>query len=168
MSKTLKINGSTILPVHNIRTIKPITDDERVRMSEKYGKPLEDFADKRISIQFADKTSKTAELSLDDVRAQGVALVNAGAERYVPAVNIKSADAFTKEDAAKLKEGSDYTLTQTFRSRVDTTAGIILSSATAQQIIERAAKALETATPAKTAAPATSAAAAPKPQPKNG
>jgi hypothetical protein len=171
MSKTLKINGSTILPVHNIRTIKPITDDERVRMADKYGKPVEDFADKRISIQFADKTSKTAELSLEDVRAQGVALVNAGAERYVPAANIKSAEAFSKEDAAKLTEGSDYTLTQTFRSRVDTTAGTILSSATAQQIIERAAKALETATPAKATVAAASGTATPvarSPQPKNG
>jgi hypothetical protein len=171
MSKILKINGSTILPVHNIRTIKPITDEERTRMAEKYGKPLEDFADKRISIQFADKTSKTAELSLEDVRAQGVALVNAGAERYVPAANIKSAEAFSKEDAAKLKEGSDYTLTQTFRSRVDTTAGTILSSATAQQIIERAAKALEVATPAKATVAASSGAATPvarAPQPKNG
>ncbi len=144
MSKSLKINGSTIVPVHNIRTIKAITDAERGRMAEKYGKPASDFAGKNISIQFADKTSKTAELTLDDVRGQGIALVNAGADRFVPAANIKAAEPFTKEDAAKLKEGGDFTLKQTFRSRVETTAGVILSSATAQQIIDRAAKALET------------------------
>lgn len=143
MNKTLKINGSTILPVHNIRTIKPINEEERARMAAKYGKPADDFADKNISIQFADKTSKTAELTLDEVRAQGIALVNAGADRYVPAANIKSAEPFTKDDAAKLKDSGDYKLTQTFRSRVETTAGSILSSATAQQIVERAAKALE-------------------------
>lgn len=143
MNKTLKINGTTILPVHNIRTIKPINDEERARMAAKYGKPADDFAGKNISIQFADKTSKTAELTLDDVRGQGIALVNAGADRFVPAANIKSAEPFSKDDAAKLKDGGDYTLTQTFRSRVETTAGTILSSATAQQIVERAAKALE-------------------------
>jgi hypothetical protein len=143
MSKTLKINGSTIVPVHNIRTIKAITADERARMAEKYGKPVEEFAGRNISIQFADKTSKTADLTLDDVRGQGIALVNAGADRFLPAINVKSAEPFTKDDAAKLKDGGDYTLTQTFRSRVDTTAGTILSSATAQQIVERAAKALE-------------------------
>lgn len=143
MSKTLKL-GSSIIPVHNIRTIKPITDDERARMAEKYGKPVAEFAGKQISIQFADKTSRTAEITLDEVREQGVALVNAGGERYVPAANIKSAEAFTKADADKMKDG-DYTLTQTFRSRVETSAGTILSSATPQQIVERAAKALETA-----------------------
>jgi hypothetical protein len=143
MSKSLKINGSTILPVHNIRAIRPITDEDRARMAAKYEKPVDEFAAKKISIEFADKSNKTADLSLDDVRAQGVALVNVGNERYVPAANIRSADPFSKEDAAKLKEGGDYTLTQTFRSRVDTTAGTVLSSATPQQIIDRAAKALE-------------------------
>ena len=83
MSKTLKINGTTILPVHNIRTIKPINDEERARMAAKYGKPADDFAGKNISIQFADKTSKTAELMIDDVRGQGIALVNAGAARVL-------------------------------------------------------------------------------------
>ena len=143
MSKTLKL-GSSVVPVHNIRTIKPITDEERARMAEKYGKPVAEFAGKQISIQFADKTSRTAELTLDEVRGQGVALVNAGADRYVPAANIKSAEPFTKADADKLKDGGDYTLSQTFRSRVETSAGTVLSSATAQQIVERAAKALET------------------------
>jgi hypothetical protein len=144
MSKTLKINGGTVVPVHNIRTIRPITDDERAKMAEKYGKPVTDFAGKKITIQFADKSSKTADITLDQVREQGVSLVNTGAERYVPAVNIKSADVFSKDDATKLKADGDYTLTQTFRSRVETTAGTLLSTATAQQIIERAAKALET------------------------
>ncbi|NJK31387.1 MAG: hypothetical protein HC927_02625 [Deltaproteobacteria bacterium] len=50
-----------------------------------------------------------------------------------------------KADAEKLKESGEFTLQQTFRSRVETTAGTLLSSATAQQIVERAAKALETA-----------------------
>ena len=144
MSKTLKI-GSTILPVHNIRSIRPLTDEERTRIAERYGRSNEEVAGKQISITFADKSTRTAELTLDDVRAQGVPLVNAGADRYVPAANIKSAEPFTKTDADKLKESSDYTLTQTFRSRVETTAGTILSSATPQQIVERAAKVLETA-----------------------
>lgn len=143
MSKALKINNGTIIPVHNIRTIRPITDEERAKMAEKYNKPVAEFAPKKITIQFADKSSKTADIDLDEVRKQGVALVNTGNERYVPAANIKSAEAFSKDDAAKLKADGDYTLTQTFRSRVETTAGTILSSATAQQIIERAAKALE-------------------------
>ncbi len=144
MSKTLKINNSTVVPVHNIRTIRPITDDERSKMAEKYGKPVAEFAGKKITIQFADKSSKTADIDLDQVRAQGIGLVNTGSDRFVPAANIKSAEVFTKAEADKLKADGDYTLSQVFRSRVETTAGTILSSATAQQIVERAAKALET------------------------
>ncbi len=147
MSNTLKV-GSAVLPVRNIRSIKPISDEERQRMADKYGKPVAEFAGKQISIQFADRSLRTAEITLDDVRAQGVAIVNVGAERFVPAANIKEATPFTKADAEKLKESGEFTLQQTFRSRVETTAGTLLSSATPQQIIERAAKALETPVPA--------------------
>jgi hypothetical protein len=145
MSKTLKINGGTVLPVHNIRSIRPITDEERANMAKKYDKPVADFKAKQITIQFADKSSRTADITLDQVREQGVGLVNLGNDRYVPAANIKAAEVFSKADADKLKADGDYTLSQTFRSRVETTAGTLLSSATAQQVIERTAKALETA-----------------------
>lgn len=161
MSKSLKVNNSMVVPVHNIRSIRPVTDEDRARMTEKYGK---DVADKKISIEFADKTVKTSALDLDAVRAQGVALVNIGNDRFVPAANIKSAEALSKDDIEKLKEGGKYTLTQTFRSRVETTAGSLLSSATPQQVIDRAAKALETpgqgmktTAPIKTAAEAEAA-----------
>lgn len=145
MSKTLKINGGTVLPVQNIRSIRPITDEERANMAKKYDKPVADFKAKQITIQFADKTSKTADITLDQVREQGIGLVNLGNDRYVPAGNIKAAEVFSKADADKLKADGEYTLSQTFRSRVETTAGTLLSSATAQQVIERTAKALETA-----------------------
>ncbi len=161
MSKSLKVNNSMVVPVHNIRSIRPVTDEDRARMTEKYGK---DVADKKISIEFADKSVKTSALDLDAVRSQGVALVNIGNDRFVPAANIKSAEMLSKDDIEKLKEGGKYTLTQTFRSRVETTAGSLLSSATPQQVIDRAATALEapgqgakTTAPIKTAAEAEAA-----------
>ncbi|MDX2287261.1 MAG: hypothetical protein NW217_00350 [Hyphomicrobiaceae bacterium] len=161
MSKSLKLNETMVVPVYNIRTIRPVTDEDRARMTEKYGK---DVADKRISIEFADKSVKTSSLDLDAVRAQGVALVNIGSDRFVPAANIKAAEALSKDEIEKLKEGGKYTLTQTFRSRVETTAGSLLSSATPEQVIDRAAKALEmpgqgakASAPIKTAADAEAA-----------
>ena len=57
------------------------------------------------------------------MRGQGIGLVNVGADRHVVAANIKRADPFTKDDAAKLTGDRGYTLNQTFRSRVETTAG---------------------------------------------
>jgi len=61
----------------------------------------------------------------------------------VPAANIREASPFTRDDAARLTDKKGYTMGQTFRSRVDTTAGVILSSATPGQDIDRRAKALE-------------------------
>ncbi len=177
MSNSLQINTSTIVPVPTIRTIRPITDDERARMSEKYGKPVEDFADKRTTIQFNDKSSKTTDLSLDQVREQGVALVDIGGQRFVPAANIKSAEDFTADDAAKLKDSGRVTLTQEFKSRVITTGGSLLSTVAKEQIIDASTRALlsagqgsrrpvAAATVTMAVATATPVAAAGKPAPK--
>lgn len=143
MSKTLKINGTTAVPVSAIRKIKPLTDADRERIAARYEKLDATTAAKfQIQIEFADKTTKLATDTLDDIKGQGVALVNLGSDRFVPATNIKSSDPFTKEDAERVK-GKDYKLTSTFRSRVETTAGTLLSSATPAQVIERREKAIE-------------------------
>jgi len=138
MSKSLKINGRTIIPVDTIRLIKPVTEADRDRIAERYEIDSGKF---QLQIEFADKTTKLATESLDDVRGQGVGLVNLGSDRFVPAANIKTAEPFTKEDAQKAKE-KDYTLNETFRSRVETTAGPMLSTATPEQVIQRREKAL--------------------------
>jgi len=140
MTKTLKINSGSLIPTDTIRFIRPIDTEERARLVERYGDDASDF---KISIQFADKSTKLAVESLDEVRGQGIGLVNIGSDRHVVAANIKEASPFTKDDAEKLSGDKGYTLNQTFRSRVETTAGALLSSATPAQIMERRAKALD-------------------------
>jgi hypothetical protein len=143
MSKTLKINGTTAVPVSAIRIIKPLTDADRERIADRYEKLDADAAAKfQIQIEFADKSTKLATESLDDIKGQGVALVNLGSDRFVPAANIRSAEPFTKEDAERVTD-KDYKLKSTFRSRVETSAGAMLSSATPAQVIERREKAIE-------------------------
>lgn len=145
MSKTIKINSGSVIPVDTIRFVRSIDDEERTRLVHRYGEEAADF---RISIQFADKSTKLAKETLDEVRAQGVGLVNIGANRHVVATNIKEASPFTKDEAEKLTGQKGYTLNQTFRARVETTAGTLLSSATPDQIMDRRAKALDGATAA--------------------
>ncbi len=140
MTKTLKINSGSMIPADTIRFIRPIDAGERTRLVERYG---DDAAGFNISIQFADKTTKLAVQSLEEVRGQGIGLVNIGADRHVVATNIKEASPFTKEDADKLAGDKGYTLNQTFRSRIETTAGALLSSATPEQVMTRRAKAME-------------------------
>lgn len=143
------------VPLDTIRVIKPLTDEDKAKakasLKEKRGIDI-DTARISIRIEFGDKTSKLARENLEGLRTQGIALVNMGSERYVPAANITGAEAFTKDDAERLK-GEDYTLSQTFRAKVETKAGTILSSATPAQVMDRRAKAIEAANSNNTPAP---------------
>lgn len=134
-----------MVPIDTVRIIKPMSDEDKERakesLKEKKGIDI-DAARVNIRIEFGDKSSKLAQESLEALREQGIALVNLGSDRYVPATNIIGAEAFSKEDAERLK-GEDYTLKQTFRSKVDTRAGTVLSSATPVQIMDRRSKAME-------------------------
>jgi hypothetical protein len=136
-----------VVPLDTIRVIKPLTDEDKAKakasLKEKRGIDI-DTARVSIRIEFGDKTSKLARENLEGLRTQGIALVNMGSDRYVPAANITGAEAFTKDDAERLK-GEDYTLSQTFRAKVETKAGTILSSATPAQVMDRRAKAIEAA-----------------------
>lgn len=138
MTTTLKLNGRTAIPTDTIKFIKPLTDADRERIAAKHGA---DVSARQIQVTFADKSQKTYPESIDDVKEQGVALVNTGNDKFVVAANIKEAQPFTKDDAAKA-ESKGYKINGTFRSRVEMTSGAVLSSAHPSQIMERRAKAL--------------------------
>lgn len=130
---TLKINGTRIVPIDTVRFIKPLTDEDRNRAGER----LEIDASKfNVRIEFADKTTKLAVETVEQIQGQGVGLVAIGGDRYVPAVNIRAAEKLTERDMARMKESGDYTLKEEFKSRVETTAGSILSTETAEIVVE--------------------------------
>ena len=143
MRKSIKINSGSIIPTDTIRFIRPIDEQERARIAERYGV---DGANFNTSIQFADKSTKLAVETLDELRAQGLPLVDIGADRHVVATNIRSADPFTHKDATALADKGGYTITQEFKSRVETSAGTVLSSLTPEQVVDRRGRAIDTAT----------------------
>jgi hypothetical protein len=147
---TLKINGTRIVPLDTVRFIKPLTDEDRSRAGGKLDIDASKF---NVRVEFADKSTKLAVETIEQIQGQGIGLVNIGADRHVPAINIRAADIWSPEDAAKLKESGDYTLSQEFRSRVETTAGTILSTATAEEVMERRGRALGQAGPVTAAQP---------------
>ncbi len=140
---------SKIVPLDTVRLIRPLTDDDKAKaqasLKEKRGIDI-DTDRLSVRIEFADKSSKLARETVEAIEKQGIGLVNVGAERYVPAANITGAEAFTKDDAERLKS-DDYTLNQTFRAKVETRAGTLLSSATPAQVMDRRAKALDLGIP---------------------
>jgi hypothetical protein len=139
-ASTLKINGSRVVPVDTIRFIKPLTDEDRGKAGAKLDIDASKF---NVRIEFADKSSRLAADTLDQIRGQGVGLVAIGADRFVPAANIRAADELTEGDLARLKDRADYTLKEEFRSRVELPdGGTILSTATADEIMALRARAL--------------------------
>lgn len=142
------------VPIDTVRMVRPLTDEDKTKardsLKEKRGIDI-DTDRLSVRIEFADRSSKLARETVDALQKQGVGFVNVGSDRFVPAVNITAAEAFTKEDAERLK-GEDYQISQTFRAKVETRAGTVLSSATPAQVMDRRAKALDLDTGSKPAA----------------
>lgn len=142
MVNFVKLNGGTAIPLDTIKFMRPLTQEDHDRIKEKHGT---DVSDRHIQVTFADNSQRTFRETLDEVREQGIGLVNTGNDRHVIAENILSADPFTKADA-EVATAKGYTLTATFRSRVNMRGNTqVLSSAHPSQIMERRAKALERA-----------------------
>ena len=138
MANTVKL-GRTTIPFDQLKFVKLLTDEDCANIQEKYGT---DASARNIQATFADGSQKTFENTIDDIKGQGVGLVNIGGDRHVIAANITSAEPFTKADAeAAAQKG--YTLNSTFRSRVNLVGGKqVLSSAQPGQIMERREKAM--------------------------
>jgi len=134
----LKINGNTVIPLDGVKYISPMNKEDQAKLSENLKIDGTQF---HARITLANGTSQLARETLVDLKGK-LALVNVGNDRFVPARNIVLAKAFTKDQAEELT-GKGYTLGSTFRSTVETSAGIVLSSAHPSQVMERRAKALD-------------------------
>jgi len=140
LSPHLKINGNTVIPLDGVKFITPMSEADQAQLSDNLKIDGSRFHSR---ITLANGSSQLARESVDDLKA-AIPLVNVGNDRFVPAANIILAKAFTKDQAAALT-GKGYTLGGTFRATVETTAGLVLSSAHPSQVMDRRAKALERA-----------------------
>lgn len=138
MGSTVKINGETVVAVRDIKTIQPLSDEDRASISDNLQIDGSAF---NARLTFSDNKTKLARETVDELKRAGLALVNVGSDRFVPAGNIRSAKPLSKDDAEALA-AKGYTLSQTFRSTVDTSAGLVLSSGYPQQVMDRKERAL--------------------------
>ena len=149
-NKILKINNHTVLPLDGVKLITPLYEDEQRKISERLNIDASLF---KSRITLANGSSQLARESIAEIEQQ-IGLVNLGDERFVPAANILLARVFSRDQAARLRN-KGYNLSTIFRSSVETSAGMILSSAYPAQIMERRARALsrKNAHPSQKAAP---------------
>lgn len=138
MSNTIKLSNGNVIATTDIKMIQPLTDADRTQLSERLQIDGSQF---NARITFSNKTTQLARETVDDLKANGLALVNAGHDRFLPASNILVAKPFSKDQATALAE-KGYKLSHTFRSTVETTAGIVLSTGQPQQVMDRKVRAL--------------------------
>lgn len=138
MSTTLKLSNGNVIALADIKLIQPMSEEDQTQLSERL---QVDGAQFNSRITLANKSTQLARETIDELKAQGVGLVNLGHDRFVPAANIMVAKPFSKEQAGALSE-KGYKLGHTFRATVETTAGIVLSTGHPQQVMDRKVKAL--------------------------
>lgn len=143
MTFTTHEGTQKIVPIETIRLIKPLSDTDKEKARTNLTSKGITIDTDRLSarIEFADKSSKLIREDVNALRAQGIALVDLGGERFVPAANITSAERVSEADVARLTNVKD-----TFHSKVQTRGGGVLLSAHApQQVMDRRANALSLA-----------------------
>ncbi len=134
MAHSIKYNDGKLLSIDMIRRLDRMTAEEQAQMSESLGIDGSKF---QTRICLSTGKEKKARDDIEVIASQ-VPLVDVGADRFVIAQNIIGADPFTEEDAAKARaRGSKFN--HEFKSAVDTVAGRVLSTVSADVIMQRKA-----------------------------
>ena len=113
-----------------------MSEDDQAQLSERLDVDRSQF---NTRITLAIKSTQLARESIDNLKKQGIGLVNLGHDRFVPAANIMVAKPFSKEQAGVLAD-KGYKLGHTLRATVETTVGIVLSTGHPQQVMDRKVK----------------------------
>lgn len=138
MSNTLKLSNGNVIVVSDIKMIQPLTEADQAGLSERLEVDGSQF---HARITLGNKSTQLARETVDQLKAQGIALVDIGQDRFVPAANIMVAKPFSENQAKSLAD-KGYKLGQEFKSTIETTAGIVLSTGQPQHVMDRKVRAL--------------------------
>ena len=133
----LSINGGELVPVRTVKKISPVTDEDRESLSALNSRIDADRFQSRVD--YADKTKNYVPESLDDLAAQGLAMVMIDDENgvAVPADNIKKAKNLTDEDRARFEVGTGKPMRADYLARIETRAGPVLATLRADMVMKR-------------------------------
>lgn len=133
----IQVNDNDLVPIANVKRLAHITDEDRQSLASlgEHVKP-ERF---NTRFEFADKSKSYEPVTIDEIASQGVELVSvddAGGV-FIPSQNIIRASTLTDEDRQTLEEEFGRSLRPEFKSRVETKAGTVLATITADTIMRR-------------------------------
>ncbi len=130
----LTINEGDMMPVANVKRVLLVDESDRQWLENNTS--LSDPSQYQTKIETAAGKSFVRQ-SITELAQQGMAFVQVTDQAYVPAGNIIKARNLTPKDFERFQKNTGRELSTEFKSQVDTNAGNILSTFTAQQIMQR-------------------------------
>lgn len=137
MSNSIKYNDQKQIATDMIRRFDRMTDQDRERMGANLGIDASDF---QTRIVLSTGNEKRARNPVEEFARQ-VPLVELAPDRWVVAKNIIGAGPVSKERIADMRKDGGQ-LNHDFKSAVETVAGIVWSTATPDEVLQRKASAL--------------------------
>ena len=134
MTEYITVNDGDFLHISTIKRLRHITDEERASLA-KLGKNVD--ADRYNTRIDEPRTKFYAPETIDQIAAQGVALVQIDEGTFVPRDNIGRVKLITDKDRAAFEERTGRPMPEGFQARVETKAGMVLSKAEPATIMQR-------------------------------
>lgn len=135
MKDFINVNDGEFLHLLAVKRLRHITDEERASLA-KLGKNVN--ADRfHTRIDEANGNKSYAPETIDEIAAQGVALVQIDKDTFVPRDNIGRVKIITDKDRAAFEERTGRPMGAAFLSRVETKAGLVLSRTDIPTIMQR-------------------------------
>lgn len=135
MNDFVQVNENEYIHLTGIKRMRVVTEKERASLA-KLGAHV-DASRFNTRLDQAGGSKSYAPETIDQIAAQGVALVEIDDGTFVPAKSIGKVRSITEQDRAGFQERTGRAMREDFQSRVETRAGMVLSTLDSQTIMER-------------------------------
>jgi len=136
----LEINEGELIPLQNVRRVMPVTETDLKSL-----KDLNDTIDLKkfnTKVDIAGQGEFFASQSMGDFKKQGIDFLQVSDRAYVPKDNFIKARDLNDKDRIDFKTSTTRNMHQVFKSRLETSAGTVLSDVSAKEVLDRMAKPL--------------------------
>jgi len=134
MSDHIIINDGEFVPIERVKRIREVSAEDRASLA-KLGNHVD--ADRfNVRLDYADGGKSYAPESVDDIAKQ-VAIVQLDEDTFAPLQNIKKVKALNEQDRVRFEDRTGNPMREDFKSRIETSAGNMLSTADGETIMRR-------------------------------
>lgn len=134
----MKLNDGELVPLHTIRRVSIATEKD-IYSLQKLNDQM-DFTKFNCKVDISKKGEFYATQTVADFKKQGINFVQVSDRSYVPTDNIISARDLNTKDRESFHKNTTRALPDSFKSKLDTTAGTVLADVSAREVLGRMTK----------------------------